>query len=624
MAELHCSSRMPNLKRRSTPTTRLAKAETPARAIAAVTRDPNRAIDAAWPLLGGILAVSLARLAFSVSSTTWGWGFDAPGHIDPLWSGFLGVVLLLALIPPLARRAMPACERIGAHPLFWAGAVLAAIGLAPDRLHFLGDWLMRRGAVMQREDLATLFPQALPLDLFLHVSLPRRLVDWTGIDSETVARLLGAVEALALALIGAGFARVLELPRSASFAAAATIAFGGALALFTGYNKAASEMVVIVAAAGLFATMAVRTGRGLLPLAIVTAIGLSLHRLGLALLPVFVGTAVLWLRLHGGHGAWRRPIALAALALPWIALAVIGPKVASLVLGFDATHHLPGAAGGSWWSVLSGARLLDRVNAIAVLAPLALATLALPLALRSSLRRPEMLVLLALALPLAAIALIVQPQQGVFRDLDVFAPAAVAASLLAALLVGWFLERNERVAWLAVPAAALAITSTIGWLTLNHDVTRGGAWVRGFVDEAPRRSPTERALTWDYLGYRAMEEDRWMDAAIAWSHAAEMAPSPRILTLWGMAETMSGDLPRARDLYRRSLSLDSGQRMALRGLASTSFRLGDYDEARVAVRRLQQMNIHAPELPDLVRELELVESREREAPAQATGTGIEH
>jgi hypothetical protein len=586
-------------------------------------RDDASAIGAAWPLLAGILAVSLARLGFSLFATTWGWGFDTPGHIDPNGAALLGLLLLLALIPPLARRVMPACERIGAHPLFWAGAVLAAVGLAPDRLHFLGDWLMRRGAVMQREDLATLFPQALPLDLFLHVSAPRRIVEWTGIDSETVARLLGAAEAAALALIGAGFARLLDLPRSAAFAAAATIVFGGALALFTGYNKAASEMVVIVAAAGLFATMAVRTGRGLLPLAIVTAIGLALHRLGLALLPVFVATAVVWLRLHGRGGAWHRPLALAALVLPWIALAVIGPKVAALVLGFDATHHLPGTAGGSWWVVLSGMRLLDRVNVVAVLAPLALAALALPFVLRSSLRRPEILVLLALALPFAAVALIVQPQQGVFRDLDVFAPAAVAASLLAALLLGWFLQQHERAAWLAVPVATLAITSTIGWLALNHDVTRGGAWVRGFVDEAPRRSPTERALTWDWLGYRAMEEDRWMDAAIAWSHAAEMAPSPRILTLWGMAETMTGDLPLARDLYRRSLSLDSGQRMALRGLASTSFRLGDYDEARVAVRRLQQMNIHAPELPDLVRELERVESRERhEAPAHGTGAGM--
>ena len=261
--------------------------------------------------------------------------------------------------------------------------------------------------------------------------------------------------------------------------------------------------------------------------------------------------------------------------------------------------------GGPLRAALSGARLVDLVNLVGLLSPVAFATLALPFTLgRAAIARREAAVLGALALPLVALMLVVHPQQGIFRDLDVFAPSAVAISIFAAWLVGETLRERADAAWLAAPLALACIASSVSWIALNHDTARGLTWVKSLVTDPPQRSASERALTWDYLGNRASDADRWNDAAAAYSHAAETAPSPRILTLWGMAETMTGRLDHARALYRQSLALDSNQRMALRGMASTSFRLGDYAEARRAAVELQRRQVDAPEVGDILRALD--------------------
>jgi hypothetical protein len=261
--------------------------------------------------------------------------------------------------------------------------------------------------------------------------------------------------------------------------------------------------------------------------------------------------------------------------------------------------------GGPLRAALSGARIVDLVNLIGLLAPIALATLALPFTLgRATIARREALVLGALLAPLLTLMLVVHPQQGIFRDIDVFAPSAVAISAFTAWLVGETLRDRPRHAWLAAPVALTCVASSVCWLALHHDVPRGTAWVKSLVTDPPGRSPNERGLTWDYLGSQAAEADRWTEAAEAFEHAAETAPSPRILSLWGAAEMMTGRFDRALELYRRSLALDPNSRIALRGLAWTSFRVGDYAEARRAALELQRRNFDAPEVPEMLRALD--------------------
>ena len=77
-------------------------------------------------------------------------------------------------------------------------------------------------------------------------------------------------------------------------------------------------------------------------------------------------------------------------------------------------------------------RALDLLNAIALLSPAGLASLPLGLALGRTWRRAESLFLGAIVAPLAALALLFYPPEGLFRFWDIFAGLGVALSMLTA------------------------------------------------------------------------------------------------------------------------------------------------------------------------------------------------
>src|SRR5204863_93527 len=120
-----------------------------------------------------------------------------------------------SLVPPLARRAVPLLERLGdavaGRPgLAGAslGAFLAGAALAlPDRIQFVGDYLLRVGTARGQIPTATVFPQALPLDLALHYTVPSRLASIFGGDPNDVSRVIGAIEAALFAGLAVAFAR---------------------------------------------------------------------------------------------------------------------------------------------------------------------------------------------------------------------------------------------------------------------------------------------------------------------------------------------------------------------------------------------------------------------------------
>jgi tetratricopeptide (TPR) repeat protein len=203
----------------------------------------------------------------------------------------------------------------------------------------------------------------------------------------------------------------------------------------------------------------------------------------------------------------------------------------------------------------------------------------------------------------------VHPQQGVFRDLDVLAPSAVAIAFVAAWAIGRAIEDSRASHGLAVAVAGTCLACTVGWLALMHDANRAEGWVREFVTPEARRSPIERALTWDFLGYRAFNASNWGEAAHAWRETQYVLATPRTLTQLAMAETMAGDLEAARSHFRGSLALDSTQAVCWRGIATTSFRLGDYREARRAAGKIQRLGAAFSELPDLLRALDRLEAQ---------------
>src|SRR6185436_18093610 len=105
-----------------------------------------------------------------------------------------------------------------------------------------------------------------PADIALHYRLPRTLADRLGIARAQMPVAFGALWAAALAGLAVLAARRFGARGPAALAVAAAVAFGGTLALATGYLKAFVELSLVTGFAGVAAVRVAREGRGLLML----------------------------------------------------------------------------------------------------------------------------------------------------------------------------------------------------------------------------------------------------------------------------------------------------------------------------------------------------------------------
>ena len=500
----------------------------------------------------------------------------------------------------------PALERVGdwiaRRPVLsgWTLAGLAAllVALLPDRTRFVGDFLLRQGTVEQSGVPAQLFPQALPLDVFLHSVLPQALTASGVLDANAAARVLGALEAAALTAIAGVFARALSLRGVPAATAAAVVFFGGYVGLFTGFGKAFAELVLIVAILGACGLIVLRDGRGLVPFGLAFAAGLALHRSALATVPALAFVWAVYLREHGGGGAWRKPRTLAALALPVVALAVMLPRIVAVMRRWDALHVASRevqAQGGPLRAAFAGARLPDMANLLCYLSPLVLA--AIPMLILWGGRRAgrrEGVLLMALALPLLVALPFVHPAQGLFRAWDDFAALGLGLSLVTAWLIAETLRAQPRLAWLGVAASLMAAVPTVQWLLHWSDVDRGLARVTTIMREPPPRTVTERSTTWDFLGIRNLRVGRLDAAADAFEHSAAAAPNPRVLLELGFAERGRGNLRGAQHAYRRVVERDPAAQSAWDLYGTVSASLGDSLAVVRAVEALRRLDAGSP------------------------------
>ncbi len=549
----------------------------------------------------------------------WGWGLDLLRFIAPAPGWTLWALAALALVPALSRHALPALEALGraldrsaalAYGAWGAGAAALAWAF-PDRLRLVGDFLLRFGTAERALKPSALFPQALPLDVLLHYRLARLLDVSLGMDVNTSARLLGALEAALLGVLAVAFARALALRGAVAVAASAVVLFGGYLGMFTGYGKAIAEVALLTAAVAVFGLRVIRAGGGLLAPGACVAVGLVLHRSTLGLLPALALCWAFALREPDARARWSRPAFLLAAALPLAALAVMLPRIVSTFATMDPVHFTPPEVrqqGGILVAMFADARPADLLAVVALLSPLALAApgVAAALAGRGAKWR-EGALLLALALPWLAMLLLIHPPQGMFRDWDNFAAAAVTLSLVTAWLVATVVREAPAWAWLCVPVALGAAAPSAQWLMHNADLERGLARVEAYLREAPARSEEERAKTWDFLGIRYAQLDRWDRSAEAMAHAAELAPSPRVLLQWASAEQARGNDAGAQEAYRRLLAVAPDEARGWYGLAFVSWRLGDWSECRRAARELLRLR---PGNPQALEILEQVDRRD--------------
>jgi hypothetical protein len=535
------------------------------------------------------LAVSLAVLALARAALTfapgmWLWSLNLQRFLAPPLAWITWGAVALAFVPPLARRAErwmaraggATSERSRAATAGWAVFAALLAWLLPDRLQFVGDFLLRQSTLQTQGALPALwYPQAMPLDLVIHDALGRVVLALTGMRAYTEGRVLGALEAAALALIALAYARELKLRGAAAFAATAVLFFGGYLTLFTGYNKCFTEMSLVVATAGVLMVRLARGRGGLLPLGLTLAAGALIHRSTLALYPAALLTVRVWSRSQP-RGAWRRPANLLAFALPVVAQALVMPRMLAVMGDIDARHFAPHEVSehGLLAATFDPVRLADMLNLVLMLSPVFVAAAVMLAVERGAWRsRPEFGPLALLAATLFAMMLLVHPQQGMFRDWDVFATLGVALSLVAALAIGESLRAVPARAWLAVPVVASAALFTLQWLLHQADLDRGLVRVHAFMSEPPARSELNETTTWEYLGIRNNRAGRWEDAAVAYREAARRLPSPNILRQLGFAEERAGHLERARDVFRLMLSRNPNDDLAKTLEARVSARL---------------------------------------------------
>ena len=549
-----------------------------------------RVATALWITLAALAALE-AALA-SVHSM-WGWGANILRFAPPLAGWGLWSAGALALIPlagrPLARLGAILGDSLaapGARAWIAAFALALAAGFgvwsAPDRTSFLGDSLLRLDSARAHAPYATTFPQALPIDTFLHSTVPGWITHAWAFDPRYYERALGALKAAASVFVAAAFVRELELSGIAALAATLIAATSGALGLYTGYAKGLSELCLVAACVAWLALRLVRHGRGRLALTLTVTAGLLLHRAAIA----FLLPWALAVRHDLRRPREARPAAatLVALALPIVALAVQITHLAKIAATVDRTHLVPpGGPAATLIAMFSALHLIDVANVILRVAPLApVVPVLLALAPGGEESRAERSVLLALVAPWLVVLLVVHPRQEPVRDWDVFAAAGVALSFLAAWLLGGWLKRAGRSAWLGVPALLLAAAPTMGWIACQSDLPRGLAFVRATLDEPPLRSTDYRARTLHYLGDIETRLGHLDRAAELMQQAATLGPSEAYLKSWANAEiareNVQGAAVATRELARRY-----PQHEAFDELARIEYSLGNRDAARAAI-----------------------------------------
>ncbi|HTR97531.1 MAG TPA: hypothetical protein VMH61_06470 [Candidatus Acidoferrales bacterium] len=565
--------------------------------MSAVKADPRaRATRVVWTAL---LALWLVRAVASLVPTTALWGLGLLRFLAPLPGWGLWAAGLLALAPAvarrLARRVWPSLQRAGdrraAHAL--AGLAAGALVLSlPDRTWMTGDFLIRQ-ALAEGRGFVPNFSHSLPGELLLDGWLPRLAAPRLGVDPNLVTRGLEAAFAAILAAAAAGLAAEWTEESSARWTAAAIVIFGGYLATFTGLGKPTALMCVLTASTLLGATRLVRRGRSGALLGGSVGLALLTHRSALMLLPLWLFAMVRAARGREGGPRVRRSELAWALGPPVLAALLVFPLIAAIVLEFDLPMHFAPAAmrgtGGFLRGTLAPLRWLDSANMLLLEAPAvvpALALLLAPSAVAGEHRDDGCAGVLALsALPVFAL---IHPIQGIFRDLEVYAPAGLALSAWAASALGRALEARRIAGWLALALAVTLAVPSLQWLVHFNDRARGEARTRAFALESPRRDPEEIAQLWDLISYLAYRRGEWPAAREAMEHVVRREPDERALVMWAMTRSNTGDFAGAESVYSALATRDSADPVVWLGLGGAAMRAADSTTMRRAFARLDR------------------------------------
>lgn len=565
------------------------------------SREPRAHTAAAAPpdasatvFAAGVVVLALAALAATLAPGMWAWGLAGARFVPSPWRA-LWLVPLAALLPPLARPLLAGFGAFGRALDTRLGAVLAfgfgvlLVVALPDRTWFTGDFLQRLSGIEVDAPSAN-YIGAMPLDWLLHAALPRLFLADPGAEALAYLRALGVLECGLLAVAARAWTRSLGLTGAETAAGVTLVTATGALAVFTGLGKPAALMSVVTLAILTHGVAVARDGRRALGFGGLVALALLLHRSAVLLLPAWLTASALALA-HERRAAAPRWMRLVPLALPLVVVVVAWPRLLSAVLVYDLPHHLqPGGsvtgqtAEGGWFGA---AHLADLANALLLLAPAFV--LMLPVAARTgppAWRDPGERFRIAMVAASALVLALVFPQQGIFRDLDVFAPWTVP---LQAIGLGALVARvgagARRAAWLARAAlvgAGLALALVASFATPEGGLAR----VRAYLEGPPLRDPTTRSLAWDFLIGPYIRLGRLDDAVVCLDRAIALAPHRRLFLTLAVVEAGRGRPDRAAAAYAELVRRWPTDALGWVGLAGARHVLGEHAASDSALARV--------------------------------------
>jgi hypothetical protein len=568
------------------------------------------------PLAPNVVAIVLAvvfalRLLASVAPGGFAWGLDFARFAPPLLAWPLlvsGAGMVLFAIAgrwpahagpgPAGRVAGPAAGRRGgprAWPWILAASLLALLVLLPDRVRFVGDFVLRLG-ILEEDWFRKLFPQTLPLDILVNHVIPGRTAGALSTEPLAIMRALGLLEAGLLVALAVRFARLVTDRTAAAVAVAMALALGGYATLLTGYSKPTPQLALCTLAAGTLGVELVRTGRAALPFAVAVAIGLALHRGGLPLLAVWAAAAALAWRRAGAERRRLWPLIVPVLVFAWEA-----PRLLHVIRTFDVgVNFLPPEVrhqGGALAAAFAPLRLLDAANALLLHSPLApLAAVAFVRARRSA----EALFLSAFVLAFVPVLLFVYLPLGPFRDYDSLGPAGAALAVASAWALARGLAHAARARELALGAAASVAVPFLVLLVSLTDLDRGFARAEALIQGPPRRHATQRASVLDWMGLRALNEDRYALARASYRRLCEETPLPRAFKLWGAAALIADSPIEAGEAFRRLLERVPEDPVGWYGLWMSAAATGDRETATRASERALRWGSGSREMREVV------------------------
>ena len=388
---------------------------------------------------------------------------------------------------------------------------------------------------------------------------------------------------------------------------ASTVTLGGWLVVPTGLAKTAAILCALTAAVASFVSPRLMNWSSMAKCGIAVSLAIFLHRGGVLLLPCWALALVHTVRNEKPTLSTRGVRHLASALLPLIAGLVSFSELWRIFTNYDLPHHLggqPTLGPGQWWTLSAlPLRVLDVINLALFLLP------ALPvLVIAASSFRPgtadfsRWQRLSMLAVPWIGAVLLIRPGQGVFRDVDVFAPAGIAVGALLALATSNGIAAASKGRLAAIVSTSLLV-ATVQILLVEHSSAAGLDRVAAYASGPPQRTNAEIGMTWDFLALRSFAVRDWPRAASATNAAVRYEPSPRILIMRGIANTYVGEYRTARDSYSEALRVDNHLPEAWLGLAGAAayledkaledsalaslIRLGAYEQTRPIIQKLR-------------------------------------